>query len=215
MRKLTMYTGFLFCLLAGTGCGQNQSAKETVNEVTTKAGEAGEKVGEKIGDAAEKAGDKINDLTDGRDTGMEVDKKFVMEAASGGMMEVEAGKLAIANAKSAKVKEFGRMMVADHTKANAQLKAVAAAKNITISASMMDKHQKHVDMLKTKKGAEFDKEYIDMMVDDHKEDVEKFSDEANKGNDADVKAFASKTLPVLKKHLQHVEQVDAAMDKQQ
>jgi len=213
MKKLTI-SGCLIAFLAfGIGCGQNQSAKETANEVTTKAEETGEKVGDKVSEAADKVGDKVSDLTNGQDTGMAIDKKFVMEAASGGMMEVEAGKLAIANSASAKVKEVGRMMVTDHTKANTQLKAVAAQKNISLSPALMEKHQQHIDMLKSKKGAEFDQEYINMMVDDHQEDVEKFSDESTKGTDADVKAFATKTLPVLKKHLQHVKMVDEGMTK--
>jgi putative membrane protein len=68
-------------------------------------------------------------------------------------------------------------------------------------------------MLKSKKGAEFDKAYIEMMLDDHKEDIEQFSDEASKGTDADVKAFATKTLPVLNKHLEHVKSIDATIKK--
>ena len=139
------------------------------------------------------------------DTSMAADREFVMEAASGGLMEVALGKIAATNASSAKVKEFGTMMVTDHTKANTELKAVAATKNITVPTTPNEKHQKHIDELKAKKGAEFDKAYVDMMVDDHKEDISKFETEANNGKDADIKAFASKTLPVLNKHLQHVQ----------
>ena len=126
-------------------------------------------------------------------------------------MEVELGKIAATNASSAKVKEFGKMMVTDHTKANTELKAVAAMKNITIPTTPNEKHQKHIDELKAKKGADFDKDYVEMMVDDHKEDISKFETEANNGKDADVKAFASKTLPVLNKHLQHVQTVKDGM----
>ncbi len=77
----------------------------------------------------------------------------------------------------------------------------------------MEKQQKHIDELKTKKGADFDKAYVELMVDDHKEDVDKFQDEANKGNDADVKAFAAKTLPVLQTHLDHVQKIKDGMKK--
>ena len=147
------------------------------------------------------------------DTSMADDRDFVMEAASGGLMEVTLGNLAKANAASAQVKEFGAMMVTDHTKANNELKAVAAKKNITLPETPMEKQQKHIDELKTKKGADFDKAYVDLMVDDHKEDVSKFQDEANKGNDADVKAFAAKTLPVLQKHLDHIQKIQDATKK--
>ena len=147
------------------------------------------------------------------DTSMADDRDFVMEAASGGLMEVTLGNLAKTNAASAQVKEFGAMMVTDHTKANNELKAVAAKKNITLPETPMEKQQKHIDELKTKKGADFDKAYVDLMVDDHKEDVSKFQDEANKGNDADVKAFAAKTLPVLQKHLDHIQKIQDATKK--
>ena len=105
------------------------------------------------------------------------------------------------------------MMVTDHTKANTELKAVAAKKNITVAPTPAEKQQSHIDDLKTKKGADFDKAYVDMMVDDHKEDISKFEDEAKNGKDADVKAFASKTLPVLNKHLQHIQMVQSGMKK--
>jgi len=130
------------------------------------------------------------------------DQNFLVEAASGGLMEVELGRVAQTNASSAKVKEFGQRMVTDHTKANDELKAVAASKNITIPTTPGEDQQKHIDELKGKKGADFDKAYMSMMVDDHNEDVSAFDKEANNGNDPDIKAFAAKTLPVLKEHLQ-------------
>ena len=188
----------LFALLMyGTACNSNQSTENSADSITAATDQM--------------STDTSSTVSDQPDTSKSADREFAMEAASGGLMEVAAGKLAATNASSAKVKEFGRMMVTDHTKANAELKAVAAKKNITIPTAPIEKHQEHIDMLKTKKGADFDKEYIDMMVDDHEEDVSKFETEANKGNDADVKAFASKTLPVLNKHLQAVKTIKEGM----
>ena len=129
------------------------------------------------------------------------DRKFIMEAASGGMMEVQAGQLAATNANNDRVKAFGNMMVQDHTNANNQLKALASSKNVMVPDSMMSKHSKHIDMLKKKTGKDFDKAYMNMMVMDHNEDVNKFQMESKNAKDADVKAFASTTLPVLRKHL--------------
>jgi putative membrane protein len=129
------------------------------------------------------------------------DNNFLVEAASGGMMEVQLGKYASANAGSAAVKQFGQMMVTDHTKANTELTTLAQVKAIAIPNVPGDKHQHHIDDLSKKKGAEFDKDYMSMMVDDHEEDVKKFEDEAKNAKDADIRAFAAKTLPVLKKHL--------------
>jgi putative membrane protein len=131
----------------------------------------------------------------------EKDAQFCAEAASGGMMEVELGNAAQTHASSEKVKRFGSMMVRDHSKANEELKNVAASRNITIPSAMGNDHRKMVDNLLTKSGVEFDKDYMSMMVDDHKEDIDKFEDAAENAQDPEVKAFALKTLPVLKTHL--------------
>ncbi len=132
--------------------------------------------------------------------GTEETMEFMVTAASGGLMEVELGKLALQNASSAKVKEFGQGMITDHSKANEELKALAMQKNIAIPSTPGEKHQGHINDLKDKKGADFDKAYMKLMVEDHEEDVEKFEKEAQNGAEPDVKAFAAKTLPVLKHH---------------
>jgi putative membrane protein len=129
------------------------------------------------------------------------DAEFITEAASGGMMEVELGNAAQTKASSEQVKSFGSMMVRDHTKANDELKSVAAARNITIPTAMGEDEQKMVNNLMEKSGADFDKDYMSMMVDDHKKDIDKFEDAAENAQDAEVKAFALRTLPVLKTHL--------------
>jgi len=127
---------------------------------------------------------------------------FLTEAAGGGMMEVQLGQLAKTHAASKAVKDFGAMMVRDHSNANAQLKSVAAKKNVTLPTTLPDKLQKHVTDLTAKNGDEFDKDYISMMVDDHQDDIKLFEKCAkNDKEDADVKAFAAKTLPTLYKHL--------------
>lgn len=131
----------------------------------------------------------------------ETDRTFMMEAASGGMMEVEAGRLAQQSATHSRVKSFGNMMVQDHTNANNELKALASTKNVMLPDSMMAKHREHIDMLKAKTGKEFDRAYMGMMVTDHNEDVNKFQVASNNAADADLKAFATKTLPVLRGHL--------------
>jgi putative membrane protein len=155
-------------------------------------------------DSTEAAQDKNEQKMDQKATPSNTkdDQDFLVEAASGGLMEVELGKIAATNAASPKVKEFGQQMVTDHSKANDELKALAASKNITIPTTPGEEHQKHIDELKNKKGADFDKAYMSMMVDDHEEDVKKFDNEANKGNDAEIKSFASRTVPTLRHHLE-------------
>lgn len=128
------------------------------------------------------------------------DEDFVKEAASGGLMEVELGQYAEQNAVNPRVKNFGAMMVRDHSKANDELKSIASGKSINVPATMNDEHMNKVNDLKKKTGADFDREYMKEMVDDHNKDVDKFKKQAESGNDADIKAFASKTLPVLITH---------------
>lgn len=138
--------------------------------------------------------------------------EFMSKAASGGMMEVELGKTAQKDALSQSVKNFGEMMVRDHSKANEELKTLADSKKITLPAVMGKEHQEKVNDLLKLKGAEFDKKYMNMMVDDHKEDIEHFK-KAEKFKDADVSAFARKTLPVLQTHLDSAEAIHKRMKK--
>lgn len=124
------------------------------------------------------------------------DKSFMKEAAQGGMMEVEMGKMAQQKGKSAEVKKIGSTMVADHTKANNELMAIAKKKGLDLSK---EKPQSH-----SMGDANFDKDYINMMVKDHEKDLSAFQAEAKNGTDAEVKGFASKTSAVIKKHLDMV-----------
>lgn len=138
-------------------------------------------------------------------------KDFVKKASGGGMLEVQLGQLAVQKAKSQRVKNFGNMMVTDHSNANDELKSLAASKNITVPSALSPEHQKHLDMMKNKSGADFDKAYMSMMVDDHKEDIDEFKKEANSSNNDPFKSFAAKTLPVLQKHLDSAQAIHGKM----
>jgi putative membrane protein len=126
---------------------------------------------------------------------------FALKAAAGGTMEVELGYLAQQKAQSPRVKQFGAMMIKDHTKANKELMALATAKNIMVPSKLPQDIQQHIDEMKKLSGAEFDKHYMSMMTDDHKDDIDQFETAAKSSKDNDIKAFAAKTLPVLKMHL--------------
>ncbi len=141
------------------------------------------------------------------------DAKFMTEAASGGMMEVELGTYAGTAAKTKGVKDFGAMMVRDHTKMGDQLKQLAAAKNVTLPQTVANDQQVMVDDLRKKTGAEFDKDYINRMVDDHKEDIEKFKKEAESGKDPDIRALASSALPILQAHLDSAQALHKTLKK--
>lgn len=126
---------------------------------------------------------------------------FMTKAASGGMMEVQLGQLAQDQAQNQRVKDFGAMMVRDHGKANDELKSLASTKSVTLSDSLMPEHKHHITELRNKKGAGFDKAYMTMMVRDHQKDIQEFEKASNNLSDGEVKAFSTRTLPVLRAHL--------------
>jgi putative membrane protein len=127
---------------------------------------------------------------------------FLKEAAEGGLMEVELGKLATEKAASSQVKDFGKRMQQDHGKAAKELEQIAAKKGVDLPKQLEGKHKSTVEKLSKLSGEKFDREYMETMINDHKEDVEKFQRETEKGKDPDIKTFAGKQLPTLKKHLE-------------
>jgi putative membrane protein len=135
------------------------------------------------------------------------DKDFMMAAAQGGMTEVELGKVAGEKGSSDQVKEFGARMVKDHTAANDELKGIAAQKGVTLPSSLDARHQAQVDKMNKLAGPAFDTAYVNGMVRDHEKTVAMFKEEAQSGQDPDVKAFASKTLPTLEDHCSSIKSI--------
>lgn len=138
----------------------------------------------------------------------EQDLTFAEEAAKGGLLEVELGELAAEQAKSDDVVQFGQRMVKDHGMANDQLKSIAAQKGITLPDSLDQDQQHTVEELSQVSGEEFDKAYMDEMVKAHQTDVEVFREQAESGQDPDLRAFAEQTLPTLEEHLSTAQQID-------
>ena len=141
------------------------------------------------------------------------DSAFMHTAAMGGMAEVELGKLGVANAMSSDVKQFAQRMVDDHSKANDELKALAAQKNVKLPAELDAKHKAVVDKLAKQKGAGFDAAYMSEMVNDHNTDVALFQKESKSGKDAETKAWAAKTLPTLQEHQKMAKEIHAKTGK--
>lgn len=131
------------------------------------------------------------------------DSRFVVDAVEGGRMEVQLGQLARQKGSSQQVRGFGAMMERDHTRSGDRLKAIAEEKSITLAGAISPAMQKKIDDLKTDKN--FDKDYINLMMDDHKEDIKEFEEESKKGSDADIRAFADSTLHMLHIHLDSAE----------
>ncbi len=137
----------------------------------------------------------------------DTDSTFVKKAAEGGLAEVQLGQLAAQKASSPEVKKFGQRMVDDHSKANEQLKQVAAEKNIDLPQQLSAKDKATKARLEKLSGDQFDRAYMKDMVKDHQKDVAEFSKQAQTGKDPAIKNFAQETLPTLQSHLQEAKQI--------
>jgi putative membrane protein len=137
------------------------------------------------------------------------DATFYKHAAEGGIAEVELGNLAQQKSQNPSVKDFGAMMVKDHSAANDKLKSVAALKNITLPTSPSVGQMATKTKLEVLSGQTFDKSYIKGMIKDHQEDIAEFNKEASSGLDPDARAYARATLPTLQAHLKKIQSIAA------
>lgn len=191
--SLAFSTGLIFLVACNDGTDTTTSTSDSTNMTTTD-------------------NTTMNDtgtMTNNSATAMPLeamDKEFVMKAASGGMMEVEASQIAQQNAGHARVKDFADMMVQDHTNVNNELKGFASSRGLMIPEdSLMMKHKSMLDNMRKMTGKAFDKHYIDMMMKDHNKDISEFEKASNNAKDADLKAWAAKTLPTLRMHKDSVQ----------
>lgn len=195
MKKNIFVLG-LFCLSTLVACDSDRrTAQNEGYQDTTASGRASE--------------------TMNRDNrGSEEDtREFLTEAASSGMLEVELGKIAQQKATNQEVKNFAAMMVKDHSQANERLMSIAKTKNMQLPQQMTDDHRDRVKKFQDmKKGNDFDKEYIDFMVEAHEEDIEKFESAQKDVQDPEIRQWVESTLPTLRTHRQQVEGIKNKLD---
>lgn len=139
------------------------------------------------------------------------DAKFAVAAASGGLGEVELGQLAAQKGASQSVKDFGQMMVKDHSQANEKLKALAQAKGISLPKTISADEQRTKDDLTAKSSKDFDKAYVKNMIKDHQNDIKEFEEAGKNVKDPELKDFALRTLPTLKMHLYTIQKIHDGM----
>jgi putative membrane protein len=135
------------------------------------------------------------------------DKELVSNAGMAGLAEVQMGNLALQNAQSADVKAFAQRMVTDHGTSNAELAQLATVKGLALPTELAGKHQQGLEHLRGLSGAEFDKAYMQHMVGDHNEAVTLFQNGSTNSSDSDIKAFATKNLPILQEHLRMAQEI--------
>lgn len=196
--KSNIIYGLGFSLLLGAGC--NNSTPDSVKEA--------QKANDSMVDTLAKKQSVTGSFTP---IPTKKDADFMVKAASGSMLEVELGRLAQTHASRQGVKDFGAMMVTDHGKGGDALRSLAASKRIVLPDSVSNDQRRERENLMKKQGAEFDRSYITLMVRDHKEDIDEFEKAVKNASDADIRAFASNTLPMLRHHLDSAQSLDRAM----
>jgi putative membrane protein len=139
------------------------------------------------------------------------DRNFARAAAAGGLAEVELGQLANQKGKSSEARQFGQRMVDDHSKANTELKELAASANIPLPNAPDAENQAMRERLDKAQGNAFDRDYIRGQITAHQESVQLFEYEIGSGQDSRLKAFASQVLPVLFQHLEMAQNIDTQL----
>lgn len=151
-----------------------------------------------------------NDTTGVDNDNKEADAEFLTQVTATDLTEIELGKLAQKSA-NLEIKALGDMMVSAHTTSATEVELLASAKNISVPAALTEDGKEAFNSLNEKKAADFDKAYADKMVNEHETTIKTFEDYLKEGTDPEIKAWASKALPLLKVHLQHAKEVKAKL----
>jgi putative membrane protein len=139
---------------------------------------------------------------------------FVTKASVSNLFEIESSKVALNKSQNNDIKQFAQHMIDDHTSAGSELESSvreAGIDNTLIRKTLDNKHKKLMDKLQKASQKDFDKQYVNEQMDAHKEAVKLFKDYSDDGDDATIKAFADKTLPVLEQHNQRIKEIKDAM----
>jgi putative membrane protein len=139
------------------------------------------------------------------------DQDFVNKAAIGGLFEVESGKIAQKQAANPQVREFAGRMVRDHSEANNKLKQIVSAEGGTVPNSLDPEHQQALQQVTSQQGPDFDRNYMQTMVQDHDTDAQEFGKAAQSLNDPQLKSFAQQTLKVVEAHDKMAHQITSKM----
>lgn len=189
MLKMKALRGvMMFVLLAGTLLACNNQQAQNDNQLAN----------DTDGDTTPDTAAKLHMMIDTEDS------QFAINALNDGKAEIILGKLAIKQGKSKEIKNFGAMMIKEHTKINDKLLLLINDKKIAVPPFPNEKERQVIDDLSKRSGSDFDKAYVAEMLDEHKKDVAGFTLETKKLQDPELKNFAIKTLPSLQNHLDKI-----------
>lgn len=153
-------------------------------------------------------------------------EEFVTEAASSNSLEIAAGRMAASRAQDPLVQSFGQQMVEDHTAMQEEMKSIADAKGWTVPSELLRKHERKLEKISDLNGAEFDREFVDLMIESHEDAVDLFTDFVEAGDnprndnnkdrrrevDAELRDFVSGRIPALRAHLDKAKQLKDSVD---
>ncbi len=206
--------------LALAACGERDTASTTVSSAETATENAANDAGTAISNTASDVGNSepVNAVQDavggvvGQATAATANSvdAYVRNAALGDMYEREASRIALEKSKSAAVKKFAQQMITDHTATTAEVKKIIASDKLALSppATLDDRRQGFIDNLRSAPAADFDKVYLDQQTAAHKEALTLHKSYVDDGDNASLKAFATKTAPKVQMHLDMVEKLD-------
>lgn len=213
MRKISLALSIAaVCAMQACGSPEQRAAGATDTMQTDVSGvNPGTEGNEKSeGDDARSSGETApGDLTH-KSSADDDSAYFMKEAAAGGLMEVEMGKIAAQRASNASVKAFALQMVADHSKANNELAAIARKAGIILPTAFPSEQKAHLDEMKKLSGAAFDKHYMDMMVTDHQKTIALFQS-GQRVNKEDLVDFAQKTIKVIEGHAEKAKRIQSEL----
>jgi putative membrane protein len=198
---------------AGGNAGDNAMNSSTTGDTTTanmpaNAGDAGNSAAEAgtakggvadaggYGAAPGSMGDPNGPTAPHKD-----DKEFMMSAAHSDQNEIQQSKMALAKGVTGMAKDMANKMIADHTKSTADLKVIAAKKGVTLPTDMDAEHKAMAPMMEKLSGKEFEAKYMAQMVADHQKTANTMMAHEKMTQDADLKGFIGKVLPVVQQHL--------------
>ena len=138
------------------------------------------------------------------------ERSFAETALRGGQFEVEASRLALAKASSGMVRDFANLMITEHGQANRELENLARKKGIYTSTMLDPEHQAKLEDLRRLDGPEFDRRYQQMQIEAHDQAIALFERTSRECRDADLRTFATRLLPVLQRHRDHLDDVAVA-----
>ena len=197
--RITVALGVLLLVLAGCSEKAGQPETETTGSVQAES----QTTGTASATTTQSMGG-VSDMTPD-------DKEFVSKAGMAGLAEVHMANLALQKASSADAKAFAQRMSTDHSKTNNELAQFATTKGLALPTELAGDHKAGLDHLNSLSGADFDKAYMDHMVSDHEKAVADFEKASTSATDTDLKAWAGRTLPALKEHLQMARDVKGKM----